>query len=57
MGQDFRNYGKVIDRKSDIITEKKLITLTLTIDSSSKHGHLISNIRKQTHVLYSILIN
>ncbi len=57
MGQDFRNYGKVIDRKSDIITEKKLITLTLTIDSSSKYGHLISNIRKQTHVLYSILIN
>ncbi len=54
MGQDFCNYKKVIDRKSDIITEIKINNYT---DSPSKYGHLINNIRKQTHVLYTILIN
>lgn len=54
MGQDFCNYKKVIDRKSDIITEKKTNNFT---DSPLNRGALINNIRKQTHVLYSILIN
>jgi hypothetical protein len=54
MGQDFCNYKKVIDRKSDIITEKKTNNFT---DCTSKYGDLVNNIRKQTHALYTILIN
>jgi hypothetical protein len=41
MGQDFGNYGNVIDRKSDIITDKKQIILTT--DTRSKYCHTVNH--------------